>query len=62
MSDILTPEQTAKHLKISLGYLYRLAQKKKIPYVKIGNRKAIRFRKSEVDKWFDDKGVQPITE
>jgi PTS system nitrogen regulatory IIA component len=51
--DILTLEEVAKYLRVSERTVYDCAQKGEIPAGKI--RTAWRFKKSEIDKWVDDK-------
>ncbi|MGD2034467.1 MAG: helix-turn-helix domain-containing protein [Bacteroidales bacterium] len=49
--DILTLEEVAKYLKLKPQTIYSWAQKGKIPAAKLG--KEWRFRKSVIDKWFN---------
>jgi len=51
--DILTLEEVAKYLRISERTVYDCAQKGEIPAGKI--RTSWRFKKSEIDKWVNDK-------
>jgi len=51
--DILTLEEVAKYLRLSERTVYDCAQKGEIPAGKI--RTAWRFKKSEIDKWVNDK-------
>ena len=51
--DILTLEEVAKYLRVSERTIYDCAQKGEIPAGKI--RTAWRFKKSEIDKWVDDR-------
>jgi PTS system nitrogen regulatory IIA component len=51
--DILTLEEVAKYLRVSERTVYDCAQKGEIPAGKI--RAAWRFKKSEIDKWVDEK-------
>jgi PTS system nitrogen regulatory IIA component len=51
--DILTLEEVAKYLRVSERTIYDCAQKGEIPAGKI--RAAWRFKKSEIDKWVDEK-------
>ena len=52
-SDILTLEEVAKYLRVSERTIYDCAQKGEIPAGKI--RTAWRFKKSEIDKWVNDR-------
>ncbi|MCL2264559.1 MAG: PTS sugar transporter subunit IIA [Treponema sp.] len=51
--DILTLEEVAKYLRVSERTVYDCAQKGEIPAGKI--RTAWRFKKSEIDKWVNDR-------
>ncbi|MDR1837853.1 MAG: PTS sugar transporter subunit IIA [Treponema sp.] len=51
--DILTLEEVAKYLRVSERTVYDFAQKGEIPAGKI--RTVWRFKKSEIDKWVNDK-------
>lgn len=51
MDEILTLEEVAKYLKVKPQTIYNWAQKNKIPAAKLG--KEWRFKKSVIDKWFD---------
>lgn len=48
---ILTLEEVAEYLRVKPQTIYTWAQEKKIPAAKLG--KEWRFRKSIVDKWFN---------
>jgi len=55
MSDsdkIMTLEEVAEYLRLKPQTIYTWAQEKKIPAAKLG--KEWRFRKSMIDKWFND--------
>ena len=51
--DILTLEEVAKYLRVSERTIYDCAQKGEIPAGKI--RTAWRFKKTEIDKWVNDR-------
>jgi nitrogen PTS system EIIA component len=53
--DILTLEEVAKYLRVSERTIYDCAQKGEIPAGKI--RTAWRFKRSEIDKWVNEKLV-----
>jgi len=53
--DILTLEEVARYLRVSERTVYDCAQKGEIPAGKI--RASWRFKKSEIDKWVNDKLV-----
>ena len=48
---IMTLEEVAEYLRLKPQTIYTWAQEKKIPAAKLG--KEWRFRKSVIDKWFD---------
>lgn len=52
MGDIMTLEEVADYLKLKPQTIYTWAQGGKIPAVKLG--KEWRFRKSVINKWFDN--------
>jgi excisionase family DNA binding protein len=49
---IMTLEEVAEYLRLTPQTIYTWAQEKKIPAVKLG--KEWRFKKSLIDKWFND--------
>ncbi|HEU5260654.1 MAG TPA: helix-turn-helix domain-containing protein [Gemmatimonadales bacterium] len=51
-NDILTLEEVAAYLRLTPQTIYKWAQEKRIPAVKLG--KEWRFRKSILDRWLDD--------
>lgn len=53
--DILTIEEVAKYLRVSERTVYDWAQKGEIPSGKIGT--VWRFKKSEIEKWVNDRLV-----
>jgi len=50
--EILTLEEVAQYLRLKPQTIYKWAQEKKIPAVKLG--KEWRFRRSILDRWLDD--------
>jgi len=50
-NDIMTLEEVADYLRLKPQTIYTWAQEKKIPAAKLG--KEWRFRRSMVDKWFN---------
>ena len=61
-NDIMTLEEVAGYLRMKPQTIYLWAQEKKIPAAKLG--KEWRFRRSVIDKWFnqhmDDKFLEFI--
>ena len=50
--EILTIEDVARYLRLKPQTIYRWAQDKRIPAVKLG--KEWRFRRSVLDRWLDE--------
>jgi len=50
--DILTIEEVAHYLRLKPQTIYKWAQEKRIPAVKLG--KEWRFRRSVIDHWLDE--------
>lgn len=50
--EILTIDEVAAYLRLTPQTIYKWAQEKRIPAVKLG--KEWRFRRSVIDRWFDD--------
>lgn len=46
---LMTLEEVAEYLRLSVHTIYKMAQKRKIPALKAG--KKWRFRKEDIDKW-----------
>ncbi len=51
-NEILTLEEVADYLRLTPQTIYKWAQERKIPAVKLG--KEWRFRKSILDQWIDE--------
>jgi excisionase family DNA binding protein len=51
-NEILTIEDVAAYLRLTPQTIYRWAQEKRIPAVKLG--KEWRFRRSIIDAWLDE--------
>jgi excisionase family DNA binding protein len=56
-NEILTIDEVADYLRLTPQTIYKWAQEKRIPAVKLG--KEWRFRRSVIDKWFDDQVQWP---
>jgi len=54
-NEILTLEEVAAYLRLTPQTLYRWAQERRIPGVKLG--KEWRFRRSILDRWLDEQIV-----
>jgi len=51
--NLLTINDLAKKLGYSVGHIYNLVNKGKIPYKKL-SRKALRFDSREIDNWITE--------
>lgn len=51
MEKLMTLEEVAKYLRLSVHTLYKMAEQKRIPALKAG--KQLRFKKEYIDKWLD---------
>jgi PTS system nitrogen regulatory IIA component len=60
MDDIMTIEEVAKYLKLKPQTIYSWSQNGKIPAAKLG--KEWRFKKSIIDKWFNQHIDQKFSE
>ncbi len=49
MEKLMTLEEVAKYLRLSVHTLYKMAEQRRIPALKAG--KQWRFKKDEIDKW-----------
>jgi excisionase family DNA binding protein len=60
VDEIMNIEEVAKYLKLKPQTIYNWAQNGKIPAVKLG--KEWRFKKSVIDKWFNQHFDQRFSE
>ncbi len=58
--DLMTVEEVAQYLRLKPQTIYKWAQEKKIPAVKLG--KEWRFRKRILDEWLDSQIIQNRSE
>ncbi|MGH7700378.1 MAG: helix-turn-helix domain-containing protein [Gemmatimonadales bacterium] len=56
-NEILTIEEVAAYLRLTPQTIYKWAQEKRLPAVKLG--KEWRFRKSILDRWLDAQILGP---
>jgi excisionase family DNA binding protein len=54
---LLTPEDVAERLNVSLRFIRRLCHERRVPYTKIG--KFVRFDADELDAWITAQRVEP---
>ena len=52
--EVMTVEQLAQYLNVSVTTIYKLTNEGKIPGTKVGNQ--WRFRKEKIDEWLDQGG------
>jgi len=60
MEEIMTIEEVAKYLKLKPQTIYTWAQNGRIPAAKLG--KEWRFKRSVIDKWFNQHIDQRFSE
>ncbi len=56
--DLLTPGELAEILKISKTSVYRLVEKRAIPFCKIGG--LLRFSFPDVSEYVSDSKIEPV--
>lgn len=49
----LTVREAAQYLRVSEGWVYRQAEARTIPCVRIAGRRNIRFRRADLDRWME---------
>ena len=55
---IFSTEELAQYLRVQVSWVRKQVSLKTIPYFKIG--KYPRFKKSEIEKWINEKNIMPI--
>lgn len=56
--NLITPNELADFLRISKPSVYRLIEKRTIPFCKIGG--VLRFRKNDIDEYIEKSLIEPI--
>ena len=56
---LISVEQLADELGVSVRYVRRVVAERRIPYVKVGH--LIRFQRDEVQRWVDANRVDALT-
>lgn len=56
--DLLTVEQAAAYLNVTVHGVRRMIQERRIPFVRVG--RLIRLRRQELDTWLDAHHVAPV--
>ncbi len=59
-SDWCNIRQAAAHLGVSIGFIRKSVRLKRIPFARLGT-KALRFRRSELDRWAEASGPEDKT-
>jgi len=49
VEKLLTPKELSAFTSLRLSTIYSLSYKRKLPFIKLGNR--LRFRQSDVERW-----------
>jgi excisionase family DNA binding protein len=55
VAEWLTIGDAAGHLKVSIAFLRKAVRLKKVPFARAGS-KALRFRRSDLDRWMEANG------
>lgn len=58
-APLISVEQLADELNVSVRYVRRIVAERRIPYVKVGH--LIRFQRDEVQRWVDANRVDALT-
>lgn len=58
-NNLITPEELADIFKISKSSVYRLIDKRQIPFFKIGGK--LRFSKDDVSEYLNNVRIETIT-
>ena len=59
-NTIMTAQELAQYLRLAEATIYKLAQEKKIPAVKVG--RTWRFKRELIDEWLRDKSMEHLSE
>lgn len=57
---LLSAQEVADSLGVSRNFIYQMANRREIPFVKIGSRKL--FRPEDLDSWVSSRLIAPQTE
>jgi excisionase family DNA binding protein len=58
-APLISVEQLADELGVSVRYVRRIIAERRIPYVKVGH--LIRFQRNEVERWVEANRVDTLT-
>ena len=56
INEIMSVNEVSSYLKLTKSTIYKLTQKDELPHSKLG--KQLRFRKSKVDSWIEQRERQ----
>ena len=54
--NLISIQQAAEYLGITVGTIYQWRSQHKIPYIKVGRR--VKFKKEQLDQWLTERTVQ----
>jgi excisionase family DNA binding protein len=57
-NNLISPEELMKLLNISKSSVYRLVNKRHIPFYKVGGK--LRFSKADVEKYLKNVRIDPV--
>ena len=54
--NLISIQQAAEYLGITVGTIYQWRSQHKIPYIKVGRR--VKFKKEQLDQWLAERTVR----
>lgn len=57
-NKLITPKELSELFQVSLGSIYRLIDKRALPFCKVGGQ--LRFLKEDIDKYLSDVRIEPM--
>ena len=58
LPNMLTPDELARYFRISKTGVYRLVEKRQIPFYRVGG--SLRFAKSDVKAYLGGNRIEPV--
>jgi excisionase family DNA binding protein len=55
VQEWVTIRDAAEYLKVSVGFLRKAVRLRRVPFARAGS-KALRFRRSDLDRWLESNG------
>ena len=59
--NLISIQQAAEYLGITVGTIYQWRSQHKVPYIKVGRR--VKFKKEQLDQWLTERtvhvGIEP---